>query len=73
MGNSFRGIVKVVVDQGFFFEGHVLVGKTTFKSIVTKKSPFDLEVLEGTEVFYPSDRMPFTPFRNKDYHLPHKE
>jgi len=50
-GNSFKGIVTAMVDQGFYYEVHVQVGKVTFKSLISKKSFLDFKVLEGTEVF----------------------
>jgi len=49
--NSFRGIVTAMVDQGFYYEAHVQVGKITFKSLISKKSLLELNVLDGTEVF----------------------
>jgi len=48
--NSFRGIVTAMVDQGFYYEAHVQVGKVTFKSLISKKSLLELKVLDGTEV-----------------------
>jgi molybdate/tungstate transport system ATP-binding protein len=50
-GNSFRGIITAMVDQGFYYEVHVQVGKVTFKSLISKKSLFELKVPDGTEVF----------------------
>jgi molybdate/tungstate transport system ATP-binding protein len=49
--NSFRGIVTAMVDQGFYYEAHVQVGKLTFKSLISKKSLLELKVLDGAEVF----------------------
>jgi molybdate/tungstate transport system ATP-binding protein len=48
--NSFRGIITAMVDQGFYYEVHIQVGKVTFKSLVSKKSLLELNVLDGTEV-----------------------
>jgi molybdate/tungstate transport system ATP-binding protein len=48
--NSFKGIVTAVIDQGFYYEAHVQVGKVTFKSLVSKKSLLELKILDGTEV-----------------------
>jgi molybdate/tungstate transport system ATP-binding protein len=49
--NFFRGTVTAMVDQGFYFEVHVQVGKVTFKSLISKKSLLELKALNGTEVF----------------------
>jgi molybdate/tungstate transport system ATP-binding protein len=48
--NSFRGIVTAMIDQGFYFDAHVQVGKITFKSLVPKKSLLELKLFDGTEV-----------------------
>ncbi|MBW2039070.1 MAG: ABC transporter ATP-binding protein [Deltaproteobacteria bacterium] len=50
MRNSFRGTVTGVVDQGFYYEVHVRVGQVTFKSLITKRSLFELDVHEGVAV-----------------------
>jgi molybdate/tungstate transport system ATP-binding protein len=49
--NIFRGTVTAIVDQGFYCEVHVQVGKVTFKSLISKKSLLELKVPDGTEVF----------------------
>ena len=51
MRNSFRGTVSGIFDRGFYYEIHVRVGKTTFKSLITKKSLFELGVQEGVEAY----------------------
>ena len=51
MRNSFRGVVTGVFDQGFYYEVQVRAGAVTFKSLITKKSVFELELREGTDVF----------------------
>lgn len=51
MRNSFRGVVTGIFDQGFYYEIQVRAGAVTFKSLVTKKSVFELELHEGTDVF----------------------
>jgi len=50
MRNSFRGTVAGVVDQGFYYEVHVRVGRVTFRSLITKRSLFELDIHEGIEV-----------------------
>jgi molybdate/tungstate transport system ATP-binding protein len=52
MRNSFRGIVTGILDQGFYYEVHLLVGAVTFKSLITKRSLFELKLHEGAEVFF---------------------
>lgn len=52
MRNSFRGIITGVFDQGFYYEVHLLVGTVTFKSLITKRSLFELKLHEGAEVFF---------------------
>jgi molybdate/tungstate transport system ATP-binding protein len=49
--NAFRGTVKALVDQGFYYEVHVQIAKLIFKSLLTKKSLMELKIREGTEVF----------------------
>ena len=51
MRNSFRGVVTGIFDQGFYYEVQVRAGPVTFKSLITKKSVFELELHEGTDVF----------------------
>jgi len=51
MRNSFRGVVTGILDQGFYYEVHLLVGTVTFKSLITKRSLFELKVHEGAEAF----------------------
>ncbi|MBE9547245.1 MAG: ABC transporter ATP-binding protein [Proteobacteria bacterium] len=51
MRNSFRGTVSGIFDRGFYYEVHVRTGETTFKSLITKKSLFELEIQEGIEAF----------------------
>jgi molybdate/tungstate transport system ATP-binding protein len=51
MRNSFRGIVTGILDQGFYYEVHLLVGAVTFKSLITKRSLFELKLHEGAEVY----------------------
>jgi molybdate/tungstate transport system ATP-binding protein len=49
--NAFRGTVKTLVDQGFYYEVHVQIAKLIFKSLMTKKYIIELKICEGTEVF----------------------
>ncbi len=51
MRNSFRGVVTGMFDQGFYYEVHVRAGTVTFKSLITKRSVFELELQEGNDVF----------------------
>jgi len=51
MRNSFRGVVIGMLDQGFYYEVHVRAGNLTFKSLITKRSVFELELQEGNDVF----------------------
>lgn len=49
--NAFRGTVKALIDQGFYYEVHVQIAKLIFKSLMTKKYIIELKIREGTEVF----------------------
>jgi molybdate/tungstate transport system ATP-binding protein len=51
MRNSFRGVVTGVFDQGFYYEVHVRAGTVTFKSLLTKRAVFELQLQEGSDVF----------------------
>jgi molybdate/tungstate transport system ATP-binding protein len=51
MRNTFQGKVAGVLDQGFYYEVHVRVGRVTFKALITKKSLSELNIHEGGEVF----------------------
>ena len=51
MRNQFVGKVTGIFDQGFYYEVHVLVDSITFKSLVTKRSLFEMGIREGLEVF----------------------
>ncbi|GAJ24050.1 unnamed protein product, partial [marine sediment metagenome] len=51
MRNSFRGTVSGVFDRGFYYEVHVRVGEVNFKSLITKRSLFELGVQEGVEAY----------------------
>lgn len=51
MRNAFRGVVTGILDQGFYYEVHLLVGTVTFKSLITKRSLFELKLHEGAEAF----------------------
>lgn len=50
-GNVFKGSVTGLIDQGFYYEAHVQVGKIVFKSLVSKKSLFELNPFGGSQVF----------------------
>ena len=51
MRNSFKGGVTGIFDQGFYYEVHVRAGEVTFKSLITKRSVFELQLREGNDVF----------------------
>ncbi len=51
MRNSFRGTVSGVFDRGFYYEIQVRVGETIFKSLITKRSLFELGIQEGIDAF----------------------
>ena len=50
MRNSFPGMVRSIIDQGFLYEVHVAVKDMVFKSLVTKGSAVDLGIDIGTGV-----------------------
>ena len=49
--NTFKGKVVGVFDQGFTYELHIRAGDEIFKSLITKKSLFQLAIREDEEVF----------------------
>ena len=51
MRNSFKAGVTGIFDQGFYYEVHVRAGEVTFKSLITKRSVFELQLREGNDVF----------------------
>jgi len=51
MRNQFLGRVTGVFDLGFYYEVHVLADAVTFKSLLTKRSLFEMGIREGTEIF----------------------
>jgi molybdate/tungstate transport system ATP-binding protein len=51
MRNTFRGKVTGALDQGLYYEVHVQVGRVTLKSLITKRSLFELKIHEGRKVF----------------------
>ncbi len=50
MRNSFTGVIRGIIDQGFLYEVHVAVQGQVFKSLVTKGSAVDLGLDIGTGV-----------------------
>ncbi len=50
--NTFQGKVIAVLDQGFTYEVHLRAGDAVFKSLITRKSLFQLAIREGEEVFF---------------------
>ena len=51
MRNCYRGTVVGIVDQGFYYEIHASVGDLIFKSLITKRSLFELDIQEGAAIF----------------------
>ena len=51
MRNSFKGRVTEIMDLGLFYEVGVAVEDVLFKSLITKSALFDLEVLEGSNIY----------------------
>jgi molybdate/tungstate transport system ATP-binding protein len=51
MRNQFLGRVTGIFDQGFYYEVHVLADAFTFKSLLTKRSLFEMGIREGMEIF----------------------
>jgi molybdate/tungstate transport system ATP-binding protein len=51
MRNQFIGKVTGIFDQGFYYEVHVQTDPISFKSLVTKRSLFEMGIREGLEVF----------------------
>lgn len=49
--NCYKGIVTDILDQGFCYEVHASVNDVIFKSLITKRSLFDLAIEEGNEIF----------------------
>ena len=50
MRNSFRGTVTEVTDQGLYYEVSIAAEGVTFKSLITKRALFDLEISEGSDI-----------------------
>ncbi|MBW1779749.1 MAG: ABC transporter ATP-binding protein [Deltaproteobacteria bacterium] len=50
--NRFTGKVVGVFDQGFTYEVHLKAGNAVFKSLITKKTLFQLGIREGEQVFF---------------------
>lgn len=49
--NQFIGEVVGIFDQGLYCEVYVLSGTVTFKSLVTKRSLFEMGISEGLKLF----------------------
>lgn len=50
--NTFQGKVVAVLDQGFTYEVHIRAGGVVFKSLMTRKSLFQLAIREGEEAVF---------------------
>ena len=51
MRNSFKGTVKDIIDKGFTYEIDIKVKEVIFKSLITKRSLFELKITEGIKVY----------------------
>jgi molybdate/tungstate transport system ATP-binding protein len=51
MRNQFIGKVTGIFDQGFYYEVQVQTDPISFKSLVTKRSLFEMGIQEGLELF----------------------
>ena len=51
MKNNLFGKIKQIINQGFFYEVHVLVNDFIFKSLITKGSLIDLKLQEGKDIY----------------------
>ncbi|MBN1545247.1 MAG: ABC transporter ATP-binding protein [Syntrophaceae bacterium] len=51
MRNSFPGIVRNIIDQGFLYEVHISVSDLIFKSLITKGSAVELALDIGTDLY----------------------
>jgi molybdate/tungstate transport system ATP-binding protein len=52
MRNSFSGAVKRVIDQGLYYEIEIELKGSNFKSLITKRSLFELGISEGAEIIF---------------------
>jgi molybdate/tungstate transport system ATP-binding protein len=51
MSNQFVGRVTEIFDRGFYYEVHLVADHLTFKSLVSKRSFFEVGIREGIELF----------------------
>ena len=51
MRNNFKGVVKNILNHGFYHELHIEVEKIIFKALVTKNSIIELRLEKGTTVY----------------------
>lgn len=51
MRNSFKGTVSGISDKGFTYEIDINVKDVIFKSLITKRSLFELKIKEGAKVY----------------------
>lgn len=51
MRNSFSGQIVRIISQGFYYEIHIEVNKTSFCALVTKGALVEMELQEGKEIF----------------------
>jgi molybdate/tungstate transport system ATP-binding protein len=51
MRNSFPGIIRQIVSQGFYYEIHIAVGEISFCALVTKGSLLEMELAERKEIY----------------------
>jgi molybdate/tungstate transport system ATP-binding protein len=51
MRNSFQGMIKQIISQGFYYEVHVTVENVNFCALVTKGALLEMELREGKEIY----------------------
>jgi len=52
MQNSFTGIIKGVIDHGLFYEIKLGLNNVTFRSLITKRSFFEMGICEGMDITF---------------------
>jgi molybdate/tungstate transport system ATP-binding protein len=52
MQNSFTGTVSGVIDHGLFYEIQIVLNGVTFRSLITKRSFFEMGILEGIDIAF---------------------
>ncbi|MBN1931129.1 MAG: ABC transporter ATP-binding protein [Desulfobacterales bacterium] len=52
MQNSFAGTIRCVNDRGFFYEIEIVLNNVTFRSLITKRSFFEMGISEGMDIAF---------------------